>query len=154
MLWYIIDGWNLIHKVIPLKKSPFPQNELITYIKRNKFTGSKNNRVSIVFDGRGNRQEFKKEREFEIVFSEDKTADEVIKNAAQRHKNKKQLRIVSDDREIIDFVKMVGAGVLKIDDFVKANKSKKTCKKEDKKLSYSLERKINEELSSLWLKKS
>ena len=155
MLWYIIDGWNLINKVPPIKTSPSPRRELITFIKKNKLTGSKNNKVSIVFDGKMNIREYESEKEFEIIFSGERKADEVIISMVENHRNRKEIVVVSDDRQIIDFAKKEKANILKVTEFLRRGKRRVIKRGENPKpISYSLQREITEELRKIWLKNS
>ena len=78
MLLYIIDGFNLVHKIPSVVRSDIPQLELILYIKKHKLTGSHNNKVIVVFDG-AFQIEAKREAEFEVIFSGERSADELIK---------------------------------------------------------------------------
>lgn len=144
---YIIDGFNLIHRVKVLKESKAPHCDLIHYIRKNKLTGSRNNKVIIVFDGKIN-FEVNKEREFEVIFSGSKSGDEVIKKRLEKIKNKSEVVVVSDDREVRDIVKREGARVCRTFDFIK---TKKRPKIEEKQISYSLQREITEELRKIWL---
>src|SRR3990167_8989179 len=101
MLVYIIDGYNLTHKIAALKKSAAPQRDLITYIQKNRLTGSPNNKVIIVFDGN---LDASLRREFgfcELIGSADKSADEVIKKKVLTLKPRSEVVVVTDDREII-----------------------------------------------------
>jgi predicted RNA-binding protein with PIN domain len=148
MLLYIIDGFNIVHKVPSLKNSFTPHRDLIHYIKRNRLTGSRNNKVIIVFDGRTVRDI--RESEFEVVFSGDVSADEVIKNKVDKVRNKSEVIVVSDDREIREYVRKVRVSSVRVADFIKTKKRK--FKKNDKEISYSLQREITEELKKIWLK--
>jgi predicted RNA-binding protein with PIN domain len=145
---YIIDGFNLVHKVPALKKSGSPHTDLIQYIRRNKFTGSRNNKVIIVFDG-GIDWEAKKEKEYQIVFSADRSADDIIKSRISAAKNKAQIVVVSDDREIRDHAKRERVTLLRIHEFIKKN-SKAEKREENKDISYSLQREITEEMRKIW----
>jgi len=153
MLLYIIDGFNLVHKIPSVKKSDIPQLELIYYIKNHKLTGSHNNKVVIIFDG-SLQIEAKKEAEFEIVFSAERSADDLIKARIDKIKSSKyplsELIIVSDDREIRDYAKKQGAVSERAVDFIKpAN----TAVREDSKdISYPLQKEITDELRKIWLK--
>ena len=64
MLQYIIDGWNLIHKIPSIKNSSTPKKDFVFYIKKHKITGSKNNKVLIVFDGKIDLDFIKSEHQF------------------------------------------------------------------------------------------
>ncbi|UCG35411.1 MAG: NYN domain-containing protein [Candidatus Omnitrophota bacterium] len=149
MLVYIIDGFNVIHKIPTLKSSSNPWQDLISYIKQKKLTGSKNNKVCIVFDG-SPRTDALRERQFQILFSCERDADDVIKERIQKAKNKRQIVLVSDDREIRDFAKAQGANLLSVADFLKVKQKQK--KEPSKDISYSLQREITEELRKIWLK--
>lgn len=153
MLWYIIDGWNLIHKVPSIKNKPDPKAEFISFIKRGGLTGSKNNKVTVVFDGKIDLSLITSEKEFEIVFSGDKSADSIICAKVRNYKNKRQVIVVSDDRQVINYIKSEGASSLKAEMFLR-KKEKKTVKRESKDISYTLQKQINEELSRIWLKPS
>lgn len=155
MLWYIIDGWNLIYKVPSIKNSSFPKRSFVAFIKKNNITGSRNNKVTIVFDGRIDIDFIRAESVFEIVFSGEGSADDIICKKAQSFKNKTQLRIVTDDREIISQVKSMGAHVVKAQEFLnKGKKIKSSIKSKDidKKISYADQKLINDELRKIWLK--
>jgi len=151
MLAYIIDGFNLIHKIPVLKNSNNPHWGLIQFIKVNKLTGSRNNKVIVVFDG-GPNSEAAGETDFEVVFSQNKSADEIIEAILKRAKNKGETIVVSDDREIRSFVKREGAKSCRTTDFIKIKDKEK--KEEDKEISYSLQNEITEEMRKIWLKKS
>lgn len=150
MLLYIIDGFNVIHKVPSLKKSASPHRDLIQYIKTHKLAGSLNNKVVIFFDG-GIDYDARREREFEIIFTLDKSADNAIKERVHRFKNKSEVVVVSDDREIIDYVRKEGARFLRVNDFAKTEKASKK-EADDKEISFPLQAQITEELRKIWLK--
>lgn len=145
MLVYIIDGYNLLHKIPALKNSTTPCKDLIHNIKKGKLTGSKNNKVIVIFDG-SIRDELK-ESDFEVVFSYDKSADEIIKRRVEKIKNKSEVIVVSDDREIRDAVKKEGAVSLRTFEFIKP---KGKVVESGKEISYSLQREITEELRKIW----
>jgi|TARA_B100000315_G_C14543613_1_gene572141 predicted RNA-binding protein with PIN domain len=150
MLVYIIDGFNLIHKVPALKSALTPQRALIDYIRRRRLTGSKNNRVIIVFDGNMVSDIKRKESGFEVFFSGQGSADEIIKSKVSATKGKSEIIVVTDDRQIRDFILREGARALHVREFLKS----KTKKKEDhhtKDISYSLQQEITEELRKTWL---
>lgn len=152
MLVYIIDGFNLVHKVPALKESDTPHLDLIRYIEINKFTGSRNNKVIIVFDGSINHQA-QRQGYFEVIFSGSITADEIIKRKVDSIKNKSQVRVVSDDREIIDYVKGAGAAAVKTQDFTvkkSIEKNINTAAVSDKNISYSLQKEITDDMRKIW----
>lgn len=151
MLVYIIDGFNLIHKISNIRGSFRPHLELIHYIRNNKLTGSKNNRVLIVFDGKANLDAAREKGDFEIFFSQEQSADDLIKIKLSKFKRTSEVVVVSDDREIRDAAKKFGARVCRTGDFLKTKK-KQTDQEGAKDISYTLQREITEELRKIWLK--
>ena len=156
MLRYIIDGWNLIHKIPSVKNSLSPKRDFILFIKRRRLTGSKNNKVTIVFDGKIDTELISSEKEFEITFSDERSADDIIRVKVTNSKNKRQLVVVSDDREVLDQAKIEGALTMKVKEFLnKADKAENKAshvRSNDKEISYSLRKKITDELRGIWLK--
>ncbi|MDD3296725.1 MAG: NYN domain-containing protein [Candidatus Omnitrophica bacterium] len=149
MLVYIIDGFNLVHRVKNLKNSVEPHCSLIRYIRMNKLTGSRNNKVIIVFDGSYNLAAFQERGDYELFFSQNLSADELIHKKLKSLLNKSQVVVVSDDREIRDFTKREGARSLRINEFIKI---KQPDVSEAKDIDYSLQREITEEMRKIWLK--
>lgn len=148
MLVYIIDAFNLIHKVASLKNSNTPHCDLIYYIKKNKLTGSNNNKVIIVFDGNVNLQVKREEGRFEVLFSGKESADEIIKRRISKIRNKSETIVVSDDREIKDAAKRERTRLCSISDFIKTKKKEQAMEKE---ISYTVQKEITEELRKIWL---
>jgi len=149
MLVYIIDAFNLVHRVKSLKSSDTPHRDLIRYIRTNKLTGSWSNKVIVVFDGRVNEDALRERGDFEVVFSGELSADEIIKKRVDRTKNRSETVVVSDDRQIRDITKRQGARSYRIDDFIKTRKKEE---KSEKEISYGLQHEITEELRKIWLK--
>ena len=147
---YFIDGYNLIYKVRELENSSRHYYDLVMYIKAHNLTGSKNNKVVVFFDGKSD--ELFSEREFEIVYSGYQTADEMIKKRIENTKNKKQIVVVSDDREIRDFAKSEGAISTRTSEFLA--KAKKEAKRaQANPVSDVHMREITAELEKIWVKK-
>jgi len=153
MLLYIIDGFNLVHKIPSVKNSDIPQLELVRYIKNHRLTGSRNNKVVVIFDGFFQPQT-RRESEFEIVFSAERSADDLIKARIDKLKNSKyplsEVIVVSDDREIRDYAKKQKAVSERAVDFIKTEKE--SFKEESKDISYPLQKEITDELRKIWLK--
>jgi len=150
MLAYIIDGFNLIYRIPELKRSLVPHRDLINYIKKNKLTGSKNNKVIVVFDGKVNAEVLSQESTYKVFFSGSGSADSLIKDWITKFKKKSEILVVSDDRQIRDFAKTSGAKSVRISDFTA--KTKNQTKEDIKDISYTLKREITEELRKIWLK--
>ena len=149
MKTYIIDAFNLLHKIKSLKNSYTPQSDLINFIRKNKLTGSINNRVIIVFDGHPTDENYV-ENKYEIVFSNNSTADDIIKERVSIIKNKHDVVVVSNDNEIKNKAKIEGATSLSINDFIRIKSNKIS---EDDELSESAKTAITEEMKKYFLKK-
>lgn len=152
MLVFLIDGFNLVHKIPKVKSSSFPQQDLINYIDSQKLTGSKNNQVIIVFDGWIS-QPLVNQAKFQIVFSQDKSADDLIKARVAKAKNRAQILVVTDDRSIRDFARTQGVKSLKTIEFLglAKRKSEGLDNANDKEISYSLQQQITEQMRKIWL---
>ena len=137
--------------------SEIPQFELIQYIKKNKLSGSARNSVIIIYDGMP-QASVTREREFEIIFSQERSADELIKQRIDKIKNYtkypiSEVIIVSDDREIREYAIKSGAVSLRTVDFLKIKKeSPREDKQGDKDISFHLQKEITDELRKIWLK--
>ena len=151
MLQYIIDGFNVVHKVSSLKRSTTPRADLIHFIKKHKLTGSVNNKVTVVFDGAPSR-EIISERGFKVIYSDRCSADDLIIAQIKKTKNTSQLIVVSDDREIRDCAKSHGIRSVKVLDFINPKKLNKSKEKEQKDISYTLQKEITDQMRKIWLK--
>lgn len=148
MLWYIIDGWNLINK-LSFPKDTDQVCSLIEFIKRKHLTGSRTNRVTIVLDGFSNR-DIIKDKEYEIIFSGRISADDKIINIVKNTANPKIIVVVSDDNYIIKTVRYYGANNLSTKEFI--NKNKKVAKVcEENKVDSRFLNSITEEMRRIWL---
>lgn len=155
MSCYLIDGFNLFHKIRAIADSPTPRRDLVNYIRRNNLTGSRNNRVTIVFDG-FETAELSRDPEFEIVFSENRTADDIIKDLIAASRNKRDLIVVSDDREILARAHAEGATLCRTREFIAARPKKRKTRAQksddDRDLSPSTMMDITEELEKKWIR--
>lgn len=157
-LQYVIDGYNVIkHAAFSLPKNI--NNDrfgLIFYLSSEGLCGSPKNKVTVVFDGYPQAEEFKgRDYGISVVFSRDVSADESIRKLLQESGNPKNMVVVSDDKEINFFTRLTGATVLRVEDFINARKKKRQTAKEDaslNKLGYSQMSEINKELRKIWLK--
>lgn len=153
MLTYLIDGNNLYYSVPEICDSKNPRRALVDFIRLNRLAGSPRNEVIIVFDGHDSSELFG-ESEYKIVYANDRSADDVIKEIISKTKNKKNTVLVSDDRSIAMAARGEGARVQKTGEFTKAAKKKKAPKNYDRNYEQDEERrkKITDELKKLWLK--
>lgn len=120
MRQFIIDAFNLFHKIPEIRNADPPYNALVQYIKSGGYTGSCNNKVTMVFDGYKN--DLVNETGFRIVYSGSKTADDIIKEYIKRAENKGQLIVVSDDHEIINYARLEGVEVWRTNRFLRLDR--------------------------------
>jgi len=83
------------------------------------------------------------------------SADDLICKLVEESGNRKQIVVVSNDRQIQSMAKMLGATVTGIETFVKYDKKAEIARKNlesDPKLTLTQMQKINDELRKLWLK--
>ena len=157
-LQYVIDGYNIINhpEFVRKYKQPLsPQTALSIFIKTKRLTGSTKNRVFIVFDGYPP-SDFSSSDSSDsgIIFSRKISADEKIKRIVEESAQRKNIVVVSDDKEIKLIVKSLGAQWLGVEDFIGPKKRTKSAQGKDllkQELNYSQMDAINKELSKLWL---
>lgn len=157
-LRYVIDGYNMINH--PLferfhKQSGQPALGIISFIRKKRLTGSLKNKIILVFDGFPQASNSNRDYgEVSVIFSHKISADEKIKKIVEESLNRKNIIVVSNDREIKSAVNSLGACSMQIEAFVnKKEKSRKLAIKEPLKdeLNYSQIHDINEELTRAWL---
>ena len=161
-LQYVIDGYNLLnHQLLSKSRksnTSDPAKIILSFIKEKNLTGSRKNKIILVFDGYPKTGSFEpNDPGITLLFSRSISADEKIKKIVEGSANRKILLVVSDDKEIQFLVKSLGARALAIVDFVglednQALRSKKEKEPTKTELSYSQMHKINQELSKIWLK--
>jgi len=152
MLVYIIDGFNLVYQIEGLKNSINPHIGLIDHIRNNKLTGSHNNKVVIAFDGALNLEAIQRKGRFELLFSDQASADDLIINRVKKISNRKQVVMVSDDRELRDSVSSLGARVCWVKDFIFLKKKQIEEEENKKDISPALKDEITREMRKIWLK--
>ena len=161
-LHFLLDGYNIIHKM------PFNQldsledqrNRLIRWVETQNPQGSRNNRVTIIFDGQSGFLNHHQQSFVEVLFSSEGSADDKIKKMVDESLHQKNMVVVTDDRAIQIYVRSLGTKIIGVDEFLKdAAEEKKTIKNPKEKKEFSknisktLEYKINEEFKEIWLKK-
>ena len=108
----------------------------------------------MVFDGYPPMPFERNKGDIEVVFSRGQSADEKIKKIVESNPRRKDIVVVSDDKEIIYAVKLSGARALTVAEFItekefKAQGQSQVIKPE---LSFTEMDKINKELKEIWLK--
>ncbi len=121
---YIIDAYNLIHKIPKFKNAmthslEHSRNLLISFIKA--YQSTKKIKITLVFDGDNIGYVDKTSQStsrLKIIYSNSpEKADPLIKRLISKAENKKSLTLVSADNDLIDFCKKLGAKVLSPDLF-------------------------------------
>ncbi|MFH1397246.1 MAG: NYN domain-containing protein [Candidatus Omnitrophota bacterium] len=158
-LQYVVDGYNVIRHASfsPSQKIKDLKYSLVELIKNKRLCGSLKNKVIIVFDGfpdAGNSLDFR--CGFEVRFSRETNADNVIKKMLEKELNPRNTLVVTDDREIKFFIRSLGAKSVSVEEFLKRSegrgkgRGKENQSKAD--LNYTQTHEINEELKKIWLK--
>lgn len=156
-LRYIIDGNNVLHHpdfTCP-KHIADRRNALSGFILKHRLTGSRKNKVVIVFDGHPSLPPSKdgSTDNTEIIFSRNESADQGIRRILEKTANPKNTVVVSDDKEIMIFTRLFGARHLGVDEFIR-RKAKAVAPSIALKpeLTYTQIQRINRELRQIWLK--
>ena len=159
-LQYIIDAYNLINHPAfkPVSKKVLNiQYALADFIELNKLTGSKNNRLVLVFDGYPPPPEDVPHHDNLLcMFSRSQEADKLIKNIIENSASPKNIVVVSDDKQVQLSSRFLHAQICNVGEFVYGKKGKKLAMNAkfaavDPKLSYVKMQKINAELREKWL---
>lgn len=156
-LRYIIDAYNLINH--PLfnprsRKLSDPRRALADFIISNKLTGSRKNKVVLVFDGYPPTEETPAEEGLTCLFSRMIEADDLIRKLLEESGRTSEIIVVSDDRQVQESARMFRAGVCSVEVFICAKNVRgrgSAGAEEDTKVSYSKMQIINEELKKRWL---
>ncbi len=161
-LQYLLDGYNIIHKMGNLPDKLEDQRSLLVrYIEHNRPQGSLNNQITVVFDGQAGVSSPGIDSNVKVIFSKGQSADDKIKAIVACSTHSKNIVVVTDDREIQYAVRASGACVCSVEEFLSKRSSVKKPSKHvknnanvQKNISKNLEDQINQELSNVWLKKN
>ncbi|MEK7083873.1 MAG: NYN domain-containing protein, partial [Patescibacteria group bacterium] len=107
----MIDGYNLIKRTpaFASKSLKDGRQALIAFIERQRPQGSARNQVTVVFDGKPGMCGFPVVGEVGVVFTEYETADDLIKYRVEEARNKKEIVVVTDDKQLLLYVRGLGA---------------------------------------------
>ncbi len=121
--------------------------------------GSINNQLTIVFDGKATVFGSFESGPVKVIFSHGESADEKIKRIVSDAGDKKNIVVVTDDRDIQYAIRALGAKSMAVKEFLSkakpslmASNVKKKQLKENKQISNVLESKITSEFERIWLK--
>lgn len=130
MRHFIIDGNNLIGKMKGIKsKDKTSEREQLSFILERYFAGKKV-KVSLHFDGHKNLPI--KVSGIKIIYSENRTADELIKNEIERANNRKNITLISSDNNLKEFARVCSCAVLSSEEFVNEINSSHQADEENK----------------------
>ena len=136
MRHYIIDGNNLIGKIASLqklqKKNKQSSRDKLAFILESYFLGKPNNKISLHYDGFPGQSI--KIQNIRIIYSGKKTADDEIKSQIEQEKNRRNLIVVSSDRNLKDFASVCGCDWMSCEDFAKAVMNRSPDDEEKKKI--------------------
>ena len=150
---YIVDGYNVIHKVEALKsKLLLIQREgLIQMIEIAAAQNKSFKDVTVVFDGKDGVVAPSRRSAVKIIFSKKTCADKKIKHLVESSSFARDIAVVSDDRQVRFYAGSVGAKRISVEEFLKKLKLSEK-KKTISRLTVMEKNVINEELEKIWLK--
>lgn len=158
-----MDGYNVIHCLNNNGQADIEdlRQYLVVLIDRYRPQGSISNKVTVVFDGMGKMAEYvPTSSSVKVMFSCEQSADDKIKQLVQASRNKANLIVVTNDRDVQYAVRAMGAKVLKTDVFLdKLNQESDKAKRQKPGASSSkaipkfIEDQITSELKDIWVKK-
>lgn len=163
-LHYIVDGYNVLQQIpkLALRRLREGREGLVRLIEIYRPQGNKNNFVTIVFDGQPGLFHQPNVSTVKVLFSEGESADDRIRKAVSDEAKKRQTIVVTDDRELQASIRILGAQISSVREFLQKTKKEeftpspskgmKRKKDEEKNIPKTLEYKINDEFSRIWLK--
>jgi uncharacterized protein len=144
---YIIDGYNLIHRVDVLRarlNKSLESARLFLITKLSEHQIIHHIKISVVFDSKEGpvlNPVFK--TNIDVIYSKPPSnADQVIKNIIDKNKNRHDLLIVSSDQEVMFYAKASGCRFISSENFYATVNDKNKMKK-----SENLEEKSNPQMS-------
>ena len=120
-LHYILDGYNIAHKITSLQTGSIQQSRdrLLRYIRTKHPQGSIKNKVTVVFDGNADIvDQPQNEHSIEVIFTHNVSADDHIIHLIKKSTNPKIIVVVSDDREVQNRAITLGAKIVEVKDFL------------------------------------
>ncbi len=159
-LQYIIDAYNVINhpQFSPaLRGFSGVQSSLADFIRLNRLTGSRKNKVILVFDGYpAQGQTVPEDPGLVCLFSRMIEADEKIKKLVEESAQPRNIIVVSDDRQVQSEARFLHAQICGVKEFICGKKNKGVPdpdreESDENKVSYVKMQKINAELKKKWL---
>ena len=159
-LQYIIDAYNITNhpQFRPrVRDSLNIQSALADFIRLNRLSGSRKNKLILVFDGYPPSGEKMPEEEGLVcLFSRMIEADELIKKLVEESGQPRNIVVVSDDKGIQMAVRFLNAQTCAVEEFICGKKSARgqalgRTDSQECKVSFTNMQKINAELKKKWL---
>ncbi|OGX39796.1 MAG: hypothetical protein A3D87_07320 [Omnitrophica WOR_2 bacterium RIFCSPHIGHO2_02_FULL_50_17] len=148
-----------------LEKLEEKREAFLRFLERRRPHGSLKNKVTVVFDGQPGIWGGGAASGVEVIFAKGRSADEEIKAVVAGSEHRKNMAVVTDDREIQYAVRALGAKVCGVDEFLEKAGTLRQAGKEKpsvlspqdasagKYISKTLEHKITSEMERIWLKR-
>lgn len=151
---YIIDGYNIIHKIDYLrdKRLRSQREGLIRLLEIAQAQNRRLKDLTVIFDGKANILALPVHSAVKVVFSKGKCADKEIKEIVQCSNYARDIGVVSDDREIRSYARTLGAKKISVKEFLKMVFAS-FGEQHIFKLDETEAKKINQELEKIWLHK-
>jgi predicted RNA-binding protein with PIN domain len=149
----MVDGYNALITVKPLLKSKFKSRDgFLQYIKIAQPFGSLRNKITIVFDGRKGIVSSVKKRysPLNIIYAKHRTADEQIVQMVKKELRPQQTIVVTDDRELREKVRALGAQIMSVREFFKSLKKKSPAQEEKPRPESAEGKAITETMKKEW----
>ena len=153
---YIIDGYNVIHKIEQLrgKRLRSQREGLIRFLEMAQATNGKLKDLTVVFDGQSDVFAPDMRSPIKVIFTKGNSADKKIKRMLESSSFARDIAVVSDDREISFYARTLRAKKISVAQFLKvASASFIEQKNHSFKLDEIEAEKINRELEKVWLTK-
>jgi len=119
ILLYLIDGYNLLYSSFREWIEKFGLANARQFLIN--FLRSYKRKFIVVFDGR---EEYPNCFTENVIFTKGKSADEYIKNFLKNYKNKDEIIVVSNDKSIINYAKMLKVKTISTKQFLNERKNK------------------------------
>jgi len=154
MRTYIIDAFNLYHKVRPDPEPKLPHQFLLDYVNGSGLRGSFRNEVIVVFDG-GDVTPLN-DHGFQVMFGKQYSADDVIKGLVVKSGREGEVFVISDDKEVQSAARYARKKIYPVSQFVQDVRQKKCGAGgsiNDAVMDDIKKDEITRELEKIWVKK-
>ena len=159
-LHYLLDGYNILKQMPAFNNLALEDGRLrfLKWIEQTQPQGSRNNQVTVIFDGNLDCFGSSAQGDIKVIFSQGCSADDKIKLMVEQDTDKKNCVVVSNDKDVFLYARSLGAKIMSVEAFTsKSSGGRFTPAKGNdgarKYIPLSHQEKINKELSSIWLKK-